>query len=109
MKTIRALDETYGSNAESIVHELVANYAHVKVNLPEDETKWASGNGEGVWVTPCSIEDADKCRDDNSHGEDAFVRLCNQPIMHPLTWGDKIRVQTRGGNRPVAYLEEADA
>lgn len=103
---IKALDKTCGPDAESTIQELVAKYAHVKVNLPEDEDKWASGNGEGVWATPCSEEDANRCRDDNSHGEDAFVRLCNQPIMHLLVWGNKIRVQTRGSSRPVAYLEE---
>jgi len=103
---IKALDETCGPDAEPIVQELHEKFNCVKVNLPEDEGKWASGNGEGVWAAPCSEEDAVKCRDDRSYGEDVFVRLMNQPIMHALVWGDKIRAQTRGENRPVAYLED---
>jgi len=106
MLIIKPLDDIHGPESENTIQDLYRLYNCVKVNLPEDESKWVSGNGEGVWAAPCSEEDSQKCRDDNSYHEDAFVRLMNQPLFHPLIWGDKIRVQTRGDKRPVAYLEE---
>jgi len=94
--------ESGGKGSEDEVQALIKEHDYVKVNLPENYESFGAGNGEGVWAVPCSREDAVKCRDDSSYEEVAFVRLCNQPICHPLSWGDKIAVQTRRGNRPVA-------
>lgn len=81
----------------------------IKVNLPDCEQDWASGNGEGCWGYLRREEDLEKY--DKGEGDFEII-LMNYSFYYPnvLTWGTIILAEGRGRtNRPVMKKDWIDA
>lgn len=71
-----------------------------KVNLPDSEKSYLSGNGEGVWVI-CDDETR-KAYNQDEEGTTYKVTLDNDSTYYPkLRWGTEIPIEMRGVNRPI--------
>lgn len=79
------------------------NKHYIKINLPETQEDFISGNGEGVWVL---VDDETKAAyDKDVVGGCYFGILDNDSIYWPnLVHGTKVRFEMRGQYRPVAFL-----
>lgn len=74
----------------------------LKVNLSYDDWSFQNGIGEGVWVQMSDEEHEMLVR-----GKVAYATLDNDSMYYPgLKCGDRIQVETRGGQRPVALYKE---
>ena len=80
------------------------DFRMIKVNLPEDESTYLSGNGEGVFAE-ISAEDYEKYAAD-CYLEVFDATIANDSIYYPgLVCGMKIPIETRGKHRPVVPYE----
>jgi hypothetical protein len=79
-------------------------FGEFKVNLTRDED---STNGEGIWVTPCTKEDAEIYQDASNIGKKFQVFLLNDPFSwHGLGWGKKITARNNSQRRAYARLSD---
>lgn len=77
----------------------------IKVNIPRNMKSYLSGNGEGCWALPLTVEDA-KIIEIDKHKEKALVVLCNSSFYFPkLSWASVIQVEMRSGFRPVLDID----
>lgn len=77
---------------------------HIKVNLPEDEDAYQSGNGEGVWVIV--DDETKKLHDDDKENIIAKGILDNDSWYYQgLYAGVEISFELRGKNRPVVSYQ----
>ena len=75
-------------------------WAHIKANLPSDESAYLAGNGEGCWflVDP----DAKRAYDDDSDDGIYFGILANDSCYcKGLRHGTVLPLEMRGSCRPV--------
>jgi len=79
--------------------ELSGNRRVVKVNVPDSEAGFKSGNGEGMWGYIRREEDLQKY--DEGKGEFEVILLNTSVYWPQLPWGTIITAEGRGGNRPV--------
>lgn len=78
---------------------------YFKVNLPNSQDSYESGNGEGVWAYT-DAESYEKWKNDE---QDAiiYVKILNDSVYYNgLEYGDLVPVELRGEYRPVAIYEE---
>ena len=83
---------------ESLERE--GGWAHIKANLPSDESAYLAGNGEGCWflVDP----DTKRAYDDDSGDETYFGILANDSCYYKgLRHGTVLPLEMRGSCRPV--------
>lgn len=78
---------------------------YFKINLPDSESSYEDGNGEGVWCYT-DAESYKKWEDDCYHIK-IFVRILNDSFYYTgLNYGTLIPVELRGEKRPVALYDE---
>lgn len=77
----------------------------IKVNLPDSEENFISGNGEGVWAFIRNEDDMEKY--DNGEGSFEVILLNHSMYYYNiLSWGNVILVDGRGASdRPVMNKE----
>lgn len=74
---------------------------HIKVNLPDTQESYFSGNGEGVWVLVAP--EVKQLHDEDARGGLSFGVLDNDSVYYPsLKHGEVIPFEWRGEKRPVA-------
>lgn len=87
--------------------DIITDERMIKVNLPDTNASFESGNGEGIWAVP--LTEVDEQIYHNSKSKETFqVALLNTAIYYPFPWGSIITVETRGNNRPVLNYEWMD-
>ena len=82
---------------------------YIKVNLPDTIASFKSGNGEGIWACPVTIEDKVIC---NSNVKDTEfnVYALNDCIYYPIACASIIRVKCTGKNtRPILSYDWMDS
>jgi len=74
---------------------------YFKLNLPESEAKFKSGNGEGIWVYP--LTDADEAIYDNAVSGETFDCIAmNDCITYPFACATIIKGRNTGSDtRPI--------
>jgi hypothetical protein len=81
---------------------------YIKVNLPDSEEKFKSGNGEGIWAYPVTEADELICNN-GGVGETFDVYTMNDCIMYPFTCATIIKVRNTGAEtRPVLDYDWMD-
>lgn len=71
----------------------------IKVNLRKSAF---ANTGEGIWAYPTHGRHWEDARDDNSHGVEIRVFLCNDPYCTDVQYGDEITCITNGRDRPYS-------
>jgi len=94
---------------EKISEKKVANLGdsigYFKLNLPNDETSYISGNGEGVWAVVDDKELKEKISNDKVDVFEAYI--ANDSVYYPgLVCGSKVQAEVRKGRRPVAVFSD---
>ncbi len=80
---------------------------HFKINLPNIKRSYLSGNGEGCFCIPLTIEDKRKMKDDNSICEKFKFILMNDSMYYPeLKHLDILEGKTQGKYRPILFIPE---
>lgn len=73
----------------------------IKINVPETERDYETGNGVGCWA----LVDADTKRRydaDEERSDDVYLAVLDSDInLYGLRVGDLILIEMRGKNRPV--------
>jgi len=93
MKNIKSMSETDLSKLDK--------EEYIKVNLPDSEENYQSGNGEGVWA--CPVDDIQhQLIHDYVVGSIVKVVVLNNCFYYPLNYGDIVSVIiTNEKNRPI--------
>jgi len=74
-------------------HQLIDRRKFIKVNLPDSEEKFESGNGEGIWIQTFTEADLNIYANEKP-GECFLGFLANHSIYYPeLPWGTVIKVK----------------
>jgi len=110
MKTLKERIDDSENFIQSDILELVEcgkvnledTFRQIKVNLPDSNRGFISGNGEGIWALILE-EDGVKKYKESKLGETFYVALLNNSIYYPpLSWGNIIKVKCTGkGYRPI--------
>lgn len=86
---------------------MMENTHFIKVNLPDSEENYRTGNGEGMWV----IVDDDTYEKHEADYEGRFFhgKLANNSVYYPgLTSGATVPFEMRGKHRPVVRFQWLD-
>lgn len=89
---------------EETIKNLVKEFDHIKVNIPDTISKFESGNGEGIWAVVCSADDMSKVvlKEGN-----AKVFICNDSVYWPkFVYGSEVEVDCSRPGRPVALMSQ---
>jgi hypothetical protein len=81
---------------------------YIKVNLPDSEKNFKSGNGEGIWA--CPVTEADKIiYHTGDTGETFDVYVLNDCITYPFSCASIIKVRITGSEtRPILDYDWMD-
>lgn len=87
------------------IEETNSEHKMFKVNLPETQENYISGNGEGVWA--CGNSKTLNAWRKNKNKGIYFAMVLNDSVYYPkLKCGMIIPIEMRGDKRPVALYEE---